>query len=85
MMEGAAMYRYRCAQCRTTSPPVLTRHELARERNSHRVLAHGGHIPDGEQIVKPPRFSFGALPLEQRVVGTLLVAAIVLGILIRAL
>ncbi|MEV6565904.1 hypothetical protein [Streptomyces kronopolitis] len=79
------MYRYRCVQCRTTSPPVLTRSALAQERQSHRVLAHGGHVPDGEQIVKPPRFSFFDLPREQQVFGTLLLATIVIGILVRAL
>lgn len=78
------MYRYRCVQCRTTSPPVLTRAALARERQSHRVLVHGGHIPDGEQIVKPRRFSFLDLPREQQIFGTLLVLVIVVGILIRA-
>ncbi|WP_037956944.1 hypothetical protein [Streptomyces sulphureus] len=79
------MYRYRCVQCRTTSPPVLTRSALAQERQSHRVLKHGGHVPDGEQVVEPGRFSFFDLPREQQVFGTLLVAAIVIGILVRAL
>ncbi|MDN3056884.1 hypothetical protein PH213_20480 [Streptomyces sp. SRF1] len=84
-MKGAAMYRYRCVQCRTTSPPVLTQAALAQERQSHRALAHGGHVPDGEQIVTPPRFSFFDLPREQQVFGTLIVLVIVIGILVRAL
>jgi hypothetical protein len=48
------VYRYRCEQCRTTSPPVRTRPQVEAERDRHRSLAHAGHIPDGERIVRPP-------------------------------
>lgn len=43
-------YRYRCDQCRTTSPPVATRADAETERARHRLLAHGAHIPDHERI-----------------------------------
>ncbi len=66
------MYRCQCCQCRTTSPPVLTR-------------KHGGHLPDGEQIVEPERFSFFDLPREQKIAGTLMIAVLVVAFLFRAL
>lgn len=43
-------YRYRCQQCRTTSPPVPTKAAARLERGRHRDQFHGGHIPDGEEI-----------------------------------
>lgn len=43
-------YRYRCAQCRTTSHPVATRRAAKGERDWHRARVHAGHIPDGESI-----------------------------------
>ncbi|MFI5672956.1 hypothetical protein [Streptomyces avidinii] len=52
------MYRYRCNQCRTTSPAVHTRPEVEAERDRHRRRAHAGHIPDGEEIqthTPPPK------------------------------
>lgn len=49
------MYRYRCQQCRTTSPAVRTEREARVEGDRHRALAHAGHIPDGEQILRPPQ------------------------------
>ncbi|MFZ3595088.1 hypothetical protein [Streptomyces sp. BH104] len=82
---GGAMYRYRCSLCHTTSPPVLTRSALARERHSHRALEHGGHIPDGEQIVEPERFSFFDLPREQRIGGALMVAVLVIALVVSVL
>ncbi|MFD8774521.1 hypothetical protein [Streptomyces sp. NPDC059916] len=85
LTEGVAMYRYRCTQCRTTSPPVLTRSALAQERQSHRVIKHGGHVPDGEQIVEPERFGFFDLPREQKIAGTLMIAVLVVAFLVRAL
>jgi len=51
------VYRYRCGQCRTTSPIVGTWVEVLRERDRHRRLFHGGHRPDGEQLLvrrRPP-------------------------------
>jgi hypothetical protein len=84
MNEGDAMsYRYRCVQCRTTSPPVLTRSALAQERQQHRVLAHGGHVPDGEKIIEPERFSFFDLPREQQIVGTLMIVIVIIGLWAR--
>lgn len=43
-------YRYRCEKCRTTSPAAHNRAAVHRERDLHRDLVHGGHIPDGERI-----------------------------------
>jgi hypothetical protein len=50
------VYRYRCNQCRTTSPAVRSKREVEIERGRHRNRSHAGHIPDGEeiQIYKPP-------------------------------
>lgn len=49
------MYRYRCGQCATTSPTVGSRVELTHERDRHRRIVHGGHIPDGERIQRTAR------------------------------
>lgn len=49
------MYRYRCGQCRTTSPIVGTWAELLHERDRHRARAHDGHRPDGEQLLQRRR------------------------------
>lgn len=71
-----------CGTCRRRCSPAK------RSPRSGRGIAccfHGGHIPDGEQIVTPPRFSFFDLPREQQIFGPLLIAAIVIGILVRAL
>jgi hypothetical protein len=50
------VYRYRCDQCATTSLPVRTRAELHAARDRHRRDFHGGHVPDGEHLLKhrPP-------------------------------
>jgi hypothetical protein len=45
-----SFYRYRCEQCRTTSPPTPTRAAAEAEQDRHRRRAHGGHIPDGDRI-----------------------------------
>ncbi|KAF0649192.1 MULTISPECIES: hypothetical protein [Streptomyces] len=61
------MYRYRCTQCRTTSPTAHTRHEVEAERDRHRDRAHAGHIPDGEEIqthTPPPRPGQPTRPLH---------------------
>jgi hypothetical protein len=44
-------YRYRCQKCRTTSPLVETHEEAIAERRRHRDAVHGGHAPDGEQLL----------------------------------
>lgn len=58
------MYAYRCTQCRTTSSAVVTRHGLNEERTKHRHLFHGGHVPDGEQVMEPDKFN--PLPVDGR-------------------
>ncbi|MFI2301976.1 hypothetical protein ACH5AL_24480 [Actinacidiphila glaucinigra] len=77
------MYRYRCEQCRTTSPAAHSRHELNRHRSSHRDLFHGGHIPDGEHVIASQRTSLLDLPREQRIAAAVLVVALVVACLIR--
>lgn len=49
------MYRYRCEQCATTSPTVGTRVEAEHERDRHRRIVHGGHVPDGERLQRAVR------------------------------
>lgn len=45
---------YRCAQCGVTSPKVSGRDALDAVRAGHRLAAHGGLIPDGEEILGGP-------------------------------
>lgn len=77
------MFQYRCAQCRTTSPAAHSRHELNNERNRHRDLFHGGHIPDGEQVIAPQRMSLLDLPREQRIAAVVIALVLVVACLIR--
>jgi hypothetical protein len=76
-------YQYRCEQCRATSPPVLTRSAVALERQRHRADFHGGFTPDGESIIEPPPFHFSDIPPGQWLVGSLMILAIVVGVVIR--
>lgn len=46
------MWCYRCDQCRTTSLPVTTRAAALAARDDHRRRMHGGHIPDGEHLLR---------------------------------
>ncbi|WP_030672353.1 hypothetical protein [Streptomyces sp. NRRL B-1347] len=78
-------YRYRCDQCRTTSPPVLTRGALADERRVHRRQFHGGHIPDGERVIEPEPFRFTDVPVGQLIVGTFMIVIVLAGIMARIL
>ncbi|MET8538031.1 hypothetical protein ACFRCW_43425 [Streptomyces sp. NPDC056653] len=77
------MYAYRCEQCRTTSPAVVTRHGLDEERSKHRNLFHGGHVPDGEQVMEPDKFNVFDVPREQLIVGGIMLLVIVFGLLYR--
>ncbi|MET8536742.1 hypothetical protein ABZV67_34065 [Streptomyces sp. NPDC005065] len=43
-------------------PAVVTRHGLDEERSKHRNLFHGGHVPDGEQVMEPDKFSVFDVP-----------------------
>ncbi|WP_326608128.1 hypothetical protein [Streptomyces sp. NBC_01800] len=36
---------------------MITRHGLNEERDKHRILFHGGDVPDGEQVMEPDKFS----------------------------
>ncbi|WP_326815918.1 MULTISPECIES: hypothetical protein [unclassified Streptomyces] len=83
MREGTRTYAYRCEQCRTTSPGVITRHGLNEERDKNRNLFHGGHAPDGEQVMEPDKFSVFDVPREQWIVGGIMMLVIVFGLLYR--
>lgn len=75
---------YRCERCAETSPEVYSRRELDEVRYAHRVEAHGGFIPDGEVILQPDRMSLAELPMEQRVIGAIILAVVLLSLLIKA-
>jgi uncharacterized integral membrane protein len=45
-------FHARCDTCKTTSNAVDDRTALARERQKHRDLVHGGHRPDGEREIR---------------------------------
>ena len=51
------LYVYRCEQCRITSEPA-PRHAVREARAEHRRRAHGGMIPDGEELAALPRRPF---------------------------
>lgn len=73
-------WAYRCEMCGETSPEVYSRRVLAEIRRDHRMRAHGGLIPDGEVILQPERFRLADLSTEQRVIGGILVALILLSL-----
>lgn len=76
------MFRYRCDQCGTTSPPVGTWAELLAERDTHRRRKHGGHIPDGERLLRRRRHAqVGAV--RPVVVLVLIIAVLLLGLITR--
>jgi hypothetical protein len=56
-------YRYRCETCRTTSARVRGRDAILYEQHEHRRLRHGGHVPDGEQVIEV-RTRPGDLPIQ---------------------
>ena len=71
-------YTYRCPQCRTTSPRVLTHAEALDEQTYHRDQAHAGHRPDGDSItVRQTQTWAEAEPLE-RWIGLTIVAVVLL-------
>jgi hypothetical protein len=74
------VYRYRCDQCATTSLPVRTRAEQLADRDRHRRQMHGGHIPDGEHLLRqragPRPDGFGPATVLIILLGLLLLALI---------
>lgn len=73
------MYRYRCGQCRTTSLPVRSRVELYAARDRHRRVFHGGHVPDGEKLLRyRGRRPRGPGSLKPLVVAAILIAVLLL-------
>lgn len=73
-------YRYRCGQCRASSPPTVTREEAEAHRDHHRASVHGGLVPDGEDI-EPVRGAT-ARDADARYLST---RAVLLGIAVLAL
>lgn len=43
-------YRYRCGQCRASSPPTHHRAGAEAHRAHHRATVHGDLVPDQERI-----------------------------------
>lgn len=73
------MYEWcsRCDTCGTTSLPVRTRAEVLAERDRHRARVHGGHVPDGERLLRRRR-----QPAED--LGPLLWLAVLVGLVLLA-
>lgn len=74
-----SFYWYRCEQCATTSPVVRSRLAAEVEQNRHRDRVHGGHIPDGERVLRHT-----ARPGSDRV-ALVTLAVIVLVLVVSAL
>ncbi|GGZ23604.1 hypothetical protein GCM10010387_16000 [Streptomyces inusitatus] len=84
MTEAAMGYQYRCERCKTTSPSVLTQAGATEERRRHREEFHGGHVPDGEQIIQPEPFRPSDIPPGQWIAGGLMALLLVILIMARA-
>lgn len=72
-------YCYRCSTCGTTSLPVATTVEQLAERDQHRRRVHGGHVPDGEQLLRrrrPGPAGFRSVVLVLVVLAVLLLSLI---------
>ncbi|MGC4947753.1 hypothetical protein ACLQ2N_16350 [Streptomyces sp. DT224] len=79
VLEGPVpSYTYRCPQCRTTSPRVLTYGLAVEQRDVHRDQAHGGHIPDGERIDVRQTQSWAEAGSLERGISVALVVVILL-------
>ncbi|MER6632245.1 hypothetical protein ABT301_29195 [Streptomyces sp. NPDC000987] len=78
-------YAYRCPQCRTTSEPVETKAAANAEGQGHRDEFHGGHHPDGEEIIRaeygPTRWS-DMQPWE-RAASVAIVLALLIGFWVK--
>ncbi|MFB7496053.1 hypothetical protein ACFC09_15400 [Streptomyces sp. NPDC056161] len=74
---------YRCERCGETSPEVYSRRELDELRYAHRMEAHGGFIPDGEVVLQPERVSLAELSREQRIVGAVILAVILVSLVFK--
>jgi hypothetical protein len=78
-------YAYRCPLCQTTSEPVETRAAARAEGQGHRDEFHGGHHPDGEEIiaVAPEPMRWADVPRGQKIATVVLVLAMLLGVWIK--
>lgn len=74
---------YRCEACGETSPEVYSWRELDEVRYTHRMQAHGGFIPDGEVVLQPERMSLAELPMEQRIIGAVVLAVVLISLLVK--
>ena len=70
-------YRYRCEQCRTTSPPHPTRAAAEAERHRHRARVHDGLIPDDDSIDETAAEDVGTDGLVLVLLAALLIAALI--------
>jgi hypothetical protein len=78
-------YAYRCPLCRTTSEPVETKAEARAEGQDHRDEFHGGHHPDGEEIIRvaPEPMQWADVPRGQKIATVVLALALLLGVWIK--
>ncbi|WP_413808157.1 hypothetical protein [Streptomyces sp. OE57] len=76
---------YRCERCGETSPEVYSRRELDEVRYAHRMEAHGGFIPDGEVVLQSERMSLAELPTEQRIIGAIILALILVSLVFKVI
>ncbi|PWI05502.1 hypothetical protein DIZ27_38890 [Streptomyces sp. NWU339] len=78
-------YAYRCPLCRTTSEPVETRAEAKDEGQDHRDEFHGGHHPDGEEVIRvePEPMRWVDVPRGQKIATVVLALALLLGVWIK--
>ena len=72
------MYRYRCPQCRTTSPAVPSRRAAHAEGHRHRADFHGGHHPDGEEILAPARKTWNDLSTTDQITAAVVLTVLLL-------
>lgn len=78
-------YAYRCPQCRTTSEPVETKPAAHAEGHEHRRLFHGGHHPDGEEVIRveyAPK-GWGDMEPWERVLSVAIVLALAIGVMVK--
>jgi hypothetical protein len=78
-------YAYRCPLCRTTSEAVETRAEARGEGRSHRAEFHGGHHPDGEEII-PVAYEavqWADVPRNQKIATVIVAVVLLVAALVR--
>ncbi|KUN32493.1 hypothetical protein AQJ11_02915 [Streptomyces corchorusii] len=78
-------YAYRCPLCRTTSLPVETKAAAQAEGHVHRRKFHGGHRPDGEEIIRVQYAPKGWSDMEtwEKVASVAIVLALLIGVWVK--